>query len=64
MVNIARTVVIHIDMRFPKGTMKPELWPVAMDHTVCIYNRIQMSPIEVFASHCKTIDVIEKVVNN
>ena len=39
-VKMARTMLIHAAMRSPQGTITAELWPMAIDHAVWIYNRI------------------------
>ena len=39
-VDMARTMMIHAAMRSPQGTISADLWPMAMDHAVWIYNRI------------------------
>ena len=39
-VKMARTMLIHAAMRSPDGTISADLWPMAMDHAVWLYNRI------------------------
>ena len=39
-VSIACTMMLHAAMRSPEGTITTELWPMAMDHAVWIYNHI------------------------
>ena len=39
-VDMARTMLIHAAMRSPEGTIMAELWPMAVDHAVWIYNRV------------------------
>ena len=39
-VDMARTMLIHAAMRSPSGTISAELWPMAIDHAVWIYNRL------------------------
>ena len=40
MVNMARTMLIHADLHSPDETISMDLWPMAMDHAVWLYNRI------------------------
>jgi len=52
-VNMARTMMLHAAMRSPEGMMTADLWPMAMDHAVWLYNRIPkmdtgLAPIELW----------------
>ena len=54
MVNMARTMLIHADLHSPDGTINMDLWPMAMDHAVWLYNRITrqengIAPIEIWS---------------
>ena len=54
MVNMARTMLIHADLHSPDGTINMDLWPMAMDHAVWLYNRIPrqengIAPIEIWS---------------
>ena len=54
MVNMARTMLIHADLHSPGGTISMDLWPMAMDHAVWLYNRIPrqengIAPIEIWS---------------
>ena len=37
---MACTMMLHAAMRSPEGTITAELWPMAMNHAVWIYNQI------------------------
>ena len=38
-VTMARTMLMHAALRYPKDTLFPDLWPMAMDNAVWVYNR-------------------------
>ena len=42
-VSMACTMMLHVAMRSPEGTITAELWPMAMDHAAWIYNWIPKS---------------------
>ena len=53
-VDIARTILIHAAIHSEQGHITAELWPMAMDHAVWIYNRTPkmdsgMSPLELIS---------------
>ena len=37
-VNMARTMLLHAALRSPEGVVTSDLWPMAMDHAVWLYN--------------------------
>ena len=37
---MARTIVIHSDVRSPQGAITAELWTISIDHTVWLYNQM------------------------
>ena len=37
-VNMARTMLTHAALRFPEDTFPTDLWPIAMDYAVWVYN--------------------------
>ena len=39
-VYMARTMMLHAAMRSREGTIKTELWPMAMDHAVWIHHHL------------------------
>ena len=39
-VSMAHTMMIHAAMRSPQGSVSADLWPMAIDHAVWLYNRI------------------------
>ena len=39
-VNMARTMMLHAALQTPEKEINPDLWPMAMDYAVFIYNRI------------------------
>ena len=50
---MAHTMLIHAAMHSPEGAITAELWPMAMDHAVWLYNRIPridsgIAPIELW----------------
>ena len=53
-VSMARTMMLHAAMRWPEEELTPDLWPMAMDYAVYIYNRLPKSdsgysPIELWS---------------
>lgn len=53
-VNMARTMMLHAALRSPSGYISPDLWPMAMDHAVWLYNHIPsletgLAPIELWS---------------
>ena len=40
---MARTMMLHAALRWPKEQLTPDLWPMAMDYAVYIYNRLPKS---------------------
>ena len=52
-VTMARTMLLHAAMQNPKHEVNPDLWPMAMDYAVHVYNRLPrqatgLSPNEVW----------------
>ena len=50
--NMARTMMLHMALRSPSGFITADLWAMAMDHAVWLYNRMPsletgLAPIEV-----------------
>ena len=39
-VNMTRTMLIHPSLGFPDDTLYTDLWPMAMDYTLWVQNRI------------------------
>ena len=37
---MALTMLIHSYMHSPQGTITSELWPMDIDHLLCMYNRM------------------------
>ena len=67
MVNMARTMLIHADIHSPGGTISMDLWPMAMDHAVWLYNRIPrqengIAPIEIWSR--TTIHPYDSIFSN
>ena len=53
-VNMSRTMLMHAYIRFPEDTFSTDLWPMAMDYDVLVYNRIpdmqsELSAIEIWS---------------
>ena len=42
-VNMARTMLLHAALRSSEGVITAELWPMAMDHAIWLYNHIPHS---------------------
>ena len=42
-VYMARTMMIHAAMRSPENTITSDLWPMAMEYAVWIYNHLPKS---------------------
>ena len=40
LVTMSRTMLMHAVLRFPEDTLYTGIWPMAMDHTVWVYNWI------------------------
>ena len=38
-VTMARTMLMHAALRCPEYTLSTDLWPMAMDYAVWVYNR-------------------------
>ena len=38
-IRIDRTMLIHSDMWIPQGNITSDLWPIDIDHAVCLYNK-------------------------
>ena len=64
-VNMARTMLLHAALRSPEGVITSDLWPMAMDHAVWLYNRIPkmdtgLTPMEMWtrASFTPTKDIL------
>ena len=54
LVTMARTTLMHAALRFPEGTLSTDVWPVAMDYSVWVYNSISdmyygLSTIEIWS---------------
>jgi hypothetical protein len=50
---MARTMMLHAALRSPEGFVTADLWPMAMDYAVWIYNRVPsastgLSPLDLF----------------
>ena len=39
-VTMARTILMHAALIFPEDTLSTDLWPMAMDYAVWVYNWI------------------------
>ena len=55
LVTMASTMLMHADMRFSENTFSTDIWPMAMDYAVWVYNRIPgiqsgLSAIEIWSS--------------
>ena len=54
-VTMARTMLIHADLRCPEDTLSTDIWPMAMDYAVWVYNKTPdmqsgLSAIEIWSS--------------
>ena len=54
-VTMARTMLMHAALRCPEDTLSTDLWPMAMDYAVWVYNLIPdmqslLSSIEIWSS--------------
>ena len=38
--NMEKTMLMHAALRFPEYTLSTDIWPMAMDYSVWVYNRI------------------------
>ena len=53
-VNIARTMLMHAALIFTEDTLSTDIWPMAMDYAIWVYNRIPdiqsgLSAIEIWS---------------
>ena len=51
---MARTMMLHAAMHLPEGAITADLWPMAMDYAVWLYNHIPQqdsgfSPLELWS---------------
>ena len=51
---MARAILIHATLRCPEDTFSTDIWPMAMDYSVWVYNRIPdmqsgLSAIEIWS---------------
>ena len=54
-VTMTRTILIHAALICPQGTFSTDIWPMLIDYSVWVYNRITdmqsgLSPIEIWSS--------------
>ena len=62
---MTRTMLMHVAFRFPEDKLSTDLWPMAMDYAVWVYNRTPdmqsgLSAIEIWSGNSKAVANCER----
>ena len=66
-VTITRNMLMHADLRYTEDTLSTDLWPMAMEYAVWVYNRTPdmqsvLSAIEIWSS--SSFEPISETLSN
>ena len=66
-VTMAKTMLMHAALRCPEDTLSTDLWPMAMDYSVWVYNRTPdmqsgLSAIEIWS--CSRFEPVSETLSN